>query len=73
MLQELYNNEYIRLIGLRVDVLSNDKQEQLSIFDSNKNDKQEKIDKVVDNLKEKYGYNKITRAGRMNIDKIIHD
>ena len=73
LLQELHNNEYIRLIGLRVDVLSNKEQEQLSIFDSKQDDKQEKLDKTIDNLKEKYGYNKVTRAGRMNIDKIIHD
>ena len=48
-----------------------DKEEvQLSLFD-NTSKKQTKIDKVVDELKEKYGYDKITRAGKMNLDKNI--
>ena len=38
---------------------------QLSLFDK-RDEKQEKLDKVVDALKNKYGYNKITRAGKMN-------
>ncbi len=29
--------------------------------------KQEKLDKVVDELKIKYGYNFITRAGRLDV------
>ena len=33
--------------------------------------KQEKLDEVLDNLKEKYGYEKITRAGKMGIEKNI--
>ena len=33
--------------------------------------KQKKIDLVVDKIKEKYGYETITRAGKMNMDKNI--
>ena len=35
------------------------------------NKKQENLDKVIDNLKDKYGYNSITRAGKMNVEKLI--
>lgn len=70
LLHELYNNTPIRLIGIRVDKLSDKEEVQLSLFD-NTSKKQTKIDKVVDELKEKYGYDKITRAGKMNLDKNI--
>jgi len=70
LLHELYNNTPIRLIGVRVDKLSDKEEIQLSLFD-NTSKKQTKIDKVVDELKEKYGYDKITRAGKMNLDKNI--
>ena len=56
----------IRLVGVRVDNLIEKEQMQLSLFNNSDNEKQEKIDKVIDDLKNKYGYNKITRAGKMN-------
>ena len=44
---------------------------QISLFTDNKNEKQEKLDKTIDKLKEKYGYNLITRAGKMELDDKI--
>ena len=75
LLEQLYSNienKQIRLIGLRVDNLVNTEEMQLSLFDkSNKdNEKQEKIDNTVDKLKNKYGYDMVTRAGKMNINKL---
>ena len=70
LLHELYDKTPIRLIGVRVDKLCESKELQLSLFDNTSN-KQTKIDKVVDELKQKYGYDKITRAGKMNLDKSI--
>lgn len=70
LLDELYNKVPIRLIGVRVDKLCEKHEVQLSLFD-NTSKKQNQIDEVVDNLKEKYGYDKITRAGQMNLDKNI--
>lgn len=70
LLEELYHKVPIRLIGVRVDKLCEKHEVQLSLFD-NTSKKQNQIDKVVDNLKEKYGYDKITRAGQMNLDKNI--
>ena len=61
----------IRLIGVRVDNLVEKEQLQLSLFQNETNEKQEKLDKVVDELKQKYGYKSITRAGKMEADKFL--
>ena len=61
----------IRLVGVRVDNLVEKDTLQLSLFDNNEGKKQEKLDKVIDELKNKYGYNKITRAGKMNAGDIL--
>lgn len=39
------------------------------IYESNK--KQDKIDNTIDKLKEKYGYDFITRASELNIEKTV--
>ena len=57
--------EPIRLVGLRVDNLSEEDNTQLSIFNEIENDeKLGKLDKVVDDLKSKFGYTSVT-YGRM--------
>ncbi|MBQ9314809.1 MAG: DNA polymerase IV [Clostridia bacterium] len=61
----------IRLIGVKVDGLIGEDEVQLSMFSTSGTEKQDKLDKVVDNLKNKYGYNSITRAGSMNVDDIV--
>lgn len=67
LLRQMYHNPMaIRLVGVRVDNLVEKEELQLSLFSNQANEKQEKLDKVVDELKNKYGYNKITRAGKMN-------
>ena len=67
LLNEMFHRPMaIRLVGLRVDNLVEKEQMQLSLFTNKDSEKQEKLDKVVDDLKNKYGYNKITRAGKMN-------
>lgn len=56
---------------MRVDNLCNENEMQLSLFDSNENKKQKKIDETLDNLRKKFGYNSITRAGKLEIEKNI--
>lgn len=72
LLEELHQNRAVRLIGLRVDKLINEDEVQISLFDTNNNKKQEKLDKVMDDLKKKYGYGKITRAGEMKVKNMIN-
>ena len=71
LLTEIYNNTPIRLIGVSVSSLVEKEERQISLFENIENEKQKKIDSVLDNIKEKYGYEAITRAGKMKIDKNI--
>lgn len=72
LLEQMYQTGMaIRLIGVRVDDLIEKEEQQLSLFKNEKNEKQEKLDKTIDELKEKYGYNSITRAGKMKVGNIL--
>ncbi len=72
LLEQMYKKQIeIRLIGVRVDHLQSKEEQQLSFFESKENEKQEKLDKTIDELKQKYGYNVITRAGKMKIGKML--
>lgn len=70
--KQMYKGESIRLIGIRVDNLCQEAEKQISIFENNNIKKQEKLDKVVDLIKDKYGYETITRAGDMKYTKNIN-
>ena len=72
LFEEMYKQDTpIRLIGMRVDNLEEKEKSQISLFDYNDNEKREKLDKVVDDLKQKYGYNSITRAGKLHSEDKI--
>ena len=72
LLDEMYKKgTFIRLVGLRVDNLIEKDEVQLSLFNNDEEKKQEKLDEVVDKLKEKYGYNSVTRAGKLHSEEII--
>ena len=72
LLHEMYKiGTPIRLIGMRVDNLIEKDELQLSFFNQENTEKQDKIDKVVDELKQKYGYNTITRAGKLHSEEKI--
>ncbi len=61
ILKEIYKEESIRLIGLRLDNLTETKIKQVSIFDQEDNN----IDKVIDEINIKYG-NIIKKASLAN-------
>lgn len=63
LLNEMHKDDmFIRLIGLRVENLVESNEVQLSLFNDKIEEKMEKIDSVLDELKNKYGYHKITLA-----------
>ncbi len=67
LLAEMYTQKQrIRLVGVRVDNLVEKEQRQLTLFSNEQQEKQEKLDGVVDALKNKYGYKTITRAGDLH-------
>ena len=58
LLDDIWADEKIRLVGIRLNKLTDKRKEQLSIFEElNIKDKEEVLDKVIDKLKEKYGNN----------------
>ena len=62
LLKQTYKKgEQIRLIGLRVENLIDKNEKQISLFDNFENNKQEKLDEIVDKLKMKYGYKKYSK------------
>lgn len=73
--KELLNEMYkegtpIRLVGVRVDNLVEENEVQISLFgETEVEKKQEKLDNVVDKLKQKYGYNSITRARKTTLGR----
>ena len=70
LLNEMYKNgTLIRLVGVRVGNLVEKDEVQLSLFNNEEEKKQEKLDEVVDKLKDKFGYNSVTRAGKLNIEE----
>lgn len=72
LLKSMYTGETIRLVALRADKLIDKNEGQISLFNNTKEKvKQEKLDETLDELKKKYGYSSITRAGKLDIDKNI--
>ena len=73
LLREMYKKEmFIRLVGVRVDNLIPQEEMQLSLFgNTENNEKQKKLDSVIDSLNEKFGSNSITRAGKLKADEIV--
>lgn len=68
--KELFDEMYkyptkIRLIGIRVDKLQDNIETQLSLFSTPPDEKQEKLDKTIDKLNDKYGSNFITRGSNI--------
>jgi len=63
ILNEMHTDEMVRLIGIRLDNLVSNSFYQTSLFeDINDKKSDEKLDKVVDDLKKKYGSKVIDKA-----------
>ena len=69
ILDEMWNDERIRLIGVRLDKLVDNVMYQASLFDSDNNIEESKVDNVIDILKQKYGNKIITKASLKNDKK----
>lgn len=63
LLDEMWQGEPIRLVGIRLDHLSNQSMHQVSLFETvEKRDQDVKLEKTIDSLKEKYGFQVIENA-----------
>ena len=69
LLENLFNNQPVRLIGVRLDNLTDNEFSQISMFEEPiKRKKNSKLDNVLDSIKDKFGYDSITLGSIMNID-----
>jgi DNA polymerase-4 len=60
--KEAWKGEKIRQLGVRVTKLCSNEYCQETLFDFEKSDKQRKLDKTLDNLRNKYGKECIIRS-----------
>ena len=67
----MYNDEPIRLIGIRLDKLVEENNEQISIFDFEKKEKSVELLRALDELKNKFGNSVINIASCKN-NNIFH-
>lgn len=65
ILEEFYHNEPVRLIGIRLDELKENKVYQTSLFEEI-SEANEKIDRVMDEINKKYGKNTLKRASLLD-------
>ena len=62
LFKNLWDGTPIRLLGVRTSKISHDDYTQMNLFDMEKSDKLQKLDKALDTIRGKYGSNAITRA-----------
>jgi DNA polymerase-4 len=62
LLKGFWDGRPLRLLGVRSTKLSTEDYTQLNLFDMVKNEKLEKLDKALDNIREKFGKDAIRRA-----------
>ena len=68
LLGELWDGAPLRLLGVRVTKLDEPEYEQLSLFDSEENQKQEKLDKAIDAIRERFGAGAVKRASVLSAE-----
>lgn len=67
ILNEMWNEDSVRLIGIRLDKLTEKRVIQASLFDTIDNEvKDTTLEKTLDNLKDKFGVSVIKRASLKN-------
>ncbi len=62
LFDRLWDQSPIRLIGVHTSKASDENYTQYSLFDTEKNEKLEKLDLAIDSIRNKYGDNAIKRA-----------
>ena len=68
LFQESWSGQPLRLIGVALTGLTEDSFVQMSLFeDPKKREQQKKLDEAMDNIRKKFGNDKISRASTMNV------
>lgn len=69
LFDELWNEEPVRLLGIRTSKLCEPGQQQLNLFDMGKNAKMQKLDEALDKIRNKYGEGAVVRGSSIRDDK----
>ena len=71
LLDEMWEGEPIRLVGIRLDHLTSTSMHQVSLFETvEKRDQDVTLERTLDSLKEKYGYQVIDTASLLEGKKV---
>lgn len=62
LFRELWDGTPIRLLGIRTSKLSDSQTRQLNLFDYVQNEKQEKLDKALDSIRQRFGTQAVVRG-----------
>ena len=63
LLKEIWKNEPIRLIGIKLSGLEEIRKNQITIFDeAQQEEKDDKVQKIMDNINNKFGYTTVIPA-----------
>lgn len=68
LLDEMWENKPIRLIGIKLDGLTKENNIQISLFEKKEEKQDVKLEQTIDKLKEKYGNSIINNASIQNIN-----
>lgn len=68
LLKECWKGTPLRLLGIRATKLNKEEFTQLNLFDMEKNDKLEKLDKALDSIRSRFGSDAVKRARFMDTD-----
>ncbi len=66
LVKELYHDDSIRLVGVSLNKLSSNINHQISLFDDDFKESNHKLDKIVDQINDSYGYRIIDKASLVN-------
>jgi DNA polymerase-4 len=67
---DFWNHSPIRLLGVRATKLDENEFSQVSLFDSVKHEKLNKLDSAIDQIRNKFGTDAVKRASFLKDDSI---
>lgn len=71
LLKEFWDLTPVRLIGVRASKISDDSYVQLSLFDTPASQKQQELEKAIDQIRDKFGVDSVKRASFLKKDSLV--
>lgn len=73
LFEELWNGQPVRLLGIQTShVIRAEDGRQMSLFDTADYEKREKLDRVIDDIRERFGTDAVKRASFLMQDQMEH-